>query len=309
MNSRMQINTEPLVSIVILSWNRKDDLKLSLEKIKELTYANKEVIVVDNASKDGSIEMIEGYFPTVKLIKLPRNTGIEGFNVGYINAKGKYILVLDDDSYTTADVLNKLVEKIESNEKIAVVGAQIIDPKDGKIYTKGPDDFETEYTSFWGGGALLRTKAIIECGMYDYRLFVYTNEYELCVRLMNAGYSIRYDKSTTIYHSFSPVSRFSKVKWWWGRNEIWFNLRYIPLYYLPLTLPRSFMWMLMLSRHSYKEMGYQMLGMLNGFFSFPYKERKPVKKEVLDLLIRHHWTFVPPLKFIYLYFKQKRHLR
>ena len=127
----------------------------------------------------------------------------------------------------------------------------------------------------------------------------------MSVRLIKAGYSVRYDPSVVIYHSFSPVSRFSKIVWWWGRNEIWFNLRYIPLRFLPITLPRSFAWMLMIKRHSIKEMYYQILGMMNGFFSFPYLERKPVAKDIAKLLLKNHWTFAPPIKFIFNYLKQK----
>jgi len=295
----------PLVSVVILSWNRKDDLALSLATVEEVSYPQLEIIVVDNASTDGTAEMVENKYPKVKLILLPRNIGVEGFNVGYLNARGKYILALDDDSYPHPDAVSELVKKMEIDENIAVIGAKIINPRDGKVCTKGPESYEIPYTSFWGGGALLRRKAVIECGMYDHRLFVYTNEYDLSVRLLEAGYSVTYDPSVVIYHAFSPVARFSKTKWYWGRNEIWFNLRYMPLRYLPITLPRSFMWMLMLSRHSVKEMCYQILGMLNGFLSFPYSERKPVKKDLAILLLRNHWTFVPPIKFIYNYLSRK----
>lgn len=195
---------------------------------------------------------------------------------------------------------------METDEKIAAIGAKIINPRNGKICTKGPNSWKLPYTSFWGGGAILRKKAIVECGMYDYRLFVYTNEYDLSVRLINAGYSVRYDPSIVIYHSLSPISRFNKAKWWWGRNEIWFNLRYIPLRYLPITLPRSFAWLLIISRHSIKEMFYQIRGMINGFFSFPYSERNPVTKEVAKLLFANHWTFISPIQFTYNYFKRRR---
>jgi GT2 family glycosyltransferase len=295
----------PLVSVVILSYNRKDDLDLSLANVQKLSYPDLEIVVVDNASVDGTADMVLKKYPEVKLILLPRNIGIEGFNVGCLNARGKYILVLDDDSYPHPDAVSELVKKMEIDENIAVIGAKIINPQDGKVCTKGPDSHEIPFTSFWGGGALLRRKAVIECGMYDHRLFVYTNEYDLSVRLLKAGYSVRYDPSVVIYHRFSPVARFSKTKWYWGRNEIWFNLRHMPLRYLPMTLPRSFMWMLMLSRHSAKEMCYQILGMLNGFLSFSYSERKPVKRDLAVLLLRNHWTFVPPIKFICNYLSRK----
>ena len=71
---------EPLVTVNILSYNRKDDLRNTLTKVFEQDYKIIEVIVVDNASSDGSCEMVESEFPQVKLIRLKEIIGIAGWN-------------------------------------------------------------------------------------------------------------------------------------------------------------------------------------------------------------------------------------
>ena len=99
------MNTDqPLVTVNILSYNRKDELRNTLTKVYEQDYKNIEVIVVDNASNDGSSEMVIKEFPNAQLIQLEKNIGIAGWNEGFKVAKGEYILVLDDDSYPPQEV-------------------------------------------------------------------------------------------------------------------------------------------------------------------------------------------------------------
>ncbi len=93
------MNENPLVTVNILSFNRREELRNTLTKVFEQDYKNIEIIVVDNASSDGSSEMVKNEFPDVQLIQLEENIGIAGWNEGFKAAKGVYVLVLDDDSY------------------------------------------------------------------------------------------------------------------------------------------------------------------------------------------------------------------
>jgi len=300
---------EPLVSAVILSWNRCAELRTSLLELRRSTYANREIIVVDNGSIDDSVAMVRTEFPEARLILLPFNLGIEGFNVGILNAAGEYVVVLDDDSYPAPGAIARLVSQIERDPTIAAIGARILHPRTGKVCTKGPASVDEPYTSFWGGGAILRRSAVVACGMYDRRLFIYTNEYDLAVRLMRAGHGVRYDPEVVVYHSFAETSRPKKGVWYWARNEMWFNLRYVPLRFLPLTIPRSAAWMLMSSRHSLIEMLYRLAGLVAGIATFRLSERDPVSAALARMLLRHHWTFVPPVGFIVRYLWRRRRER
>ena len=113
----MFMNHRLFVTVNILSHNRKNELRHTLTKIYEQDYKNIEIIVVDNASSDGTPIMVETEFPEVKLIKLYKNIGIAGWNKGFEVASGEYILVLDDDSYPGSDTINKALNCIRSEER------------------------------------------------------------------------------------------------------------------------------------------------------------------------------------------------
>ena len=113
---------EPLVTVNILSFNRKDDLRLTLQKVFEQDYQNIEVVVVDNASTDGTLEMVKNEFSSIQLIQLQKNIGIAGWNEGFKIARGEFILVLDDDSYPDKNSIKELVQTAQSDKHIGVVG-------------------------------------------------------------------------------------------------------------------------------------------------------------------------------------------
>lgn len=90
------------VSFVIVNYNRREELIFTLSKTKELIKEDNndyEIIVVDNASTDGSADAIKKHFPDVILIENPVNTGAPAWNLGFEKAKGDYFIILDDDSH------------------------------------------------------------------------------------------------------------------------------------------------------------------------------------------------------------------
>jgi GT2 family glycosyltransferase len=91
--------SEPLVSIVIATWNRRLDVLETIRSVYGQDYPRFEIIVVDNASTDGTADELRASFPDVKLICLPENRGASGGrNAGMVQARGKYILCLDSDA-------------------------------------------------------------------------------------------------------------------------------------------------------------------------------------------------------------------
>ncbi|MGB9589012.1 MAG: glycosyltransferase family 2 protein, partial [Armatimonadota bacterium] len=86
-----------------------------------------EVIVVDNGSSDGTPEMVRQEFPSVRLVRLHKNTGVcEARNIGAVNARNELLLFLDDDGYFDLSTIPLLVNQFQSNERLAVLGCQII---------------------------------------------------------------------------------------------------------------------------------------------------------------------------------------
>ncbi|MCZ7603729.1 MAG: glycosyltransferase family 2 protein [Melioribacteraceae bacterium] len=194
----------PLVTVNILSYNRKDELRNTLQKVYEQDYKNIEVIVVDNASIDGSPEMVKSEFPDVILIELDKNIGIAGWNKGFEIAKGEYVLVLDDDSYPQDEAIKELLKVIQTEQSIGIVGAKILNTTynfcETQNYTMNP-------LSFVGCGALIDKKKLIEVGYYDQNFFIYLNELELTARFIDNGFSVVYCGNAVIYHDQSSKSR------------------------------------------------------------------------------------------------------
>ncbi|MCP4614610.1 MAG: glycosyltransferase family 2 protein, partial [Planctomycetes bacterium] len=135
----------PLVSIVITSFNRLDDLKESIRRTSDISYPNIEVIVIDGGSTDGSAEYV-GNLDKEKYESLVLGVD-EGAYItvakGMRHAKGKYIITIDDDCFLRPSVVSKTVEIFESNSNLALIGYGLRNPKNGpdeKEYWK-PTEF------------------------------------------------------------------------------------------------------------------------------------------------------------------------
>lgn len=191
------MNENPLVTVNILSFNRKDELRNTLTKVYEQDYKNIEVIIVDNASGDGSSEMVKKEFPEVQLIQLEKNIGIAGWNEGFKIAKGEYVLVLDDDSYPDVSCLKKGVDLLNSKENVAIVAFNIIDQKRNLSETAY---YKKPYIDFVGCGALIRKSTFLLVEGFDPVFFIYAHEIDFSIRVLNAGYEIHYINDAMIYH-------------------------------------------------------------------------------------------------------------
>ena len=198
------MNEEPLVTINILSFNRKDELKNTLIKVFEQSYKNIEVIVVDNASSDSTLEMIEQEFPTVNLIKLEKNIGIAGWNEGFKNAKGKYILVLDDDSFPDIDTIANGIEILSNKPEAGIIAFNIRNLRYNFSETK---DFPLHPLSFNGCGAIIRKEVIEKVGYYNELIFIYLNELDFSARCYDCDFDIIYEDGISVFHNQSLGSR------------------------------------------------------------------------------------------------------
>lgn len=229
----IKMGKEPLVSVVIVNWNRKEDLRECLESLRNQTYKNVEIIVVDNCSTDGSIEMIKRDFPEVKLIVMPDSSygAIETYNIGIKEASGEFILHLDNDTILNCNVVEELVRVMNEDSKVGVVGPKILfwdhngrkniiwfaggiaDIKKGKIYHKKigkPDDksMEIEEVDFITGCCMLIRKNILDkIGVFDESLFIYCDDIDFCLRAKKAGFKILYNPKAVVWHKVSATSK------------------------------------------------------------------------------------------------------
>jgi len=117
------LSTEPLVSVIIPTFNRKDDLLLCLNSLKNSTYPNLEIIVVDNASTDGTYNAVKQIFPDVKIVINDRNLGVTGGrNRGAIESRGDYLLFLDHDMIVDKQMIEELLKAVRVDPKIGIAG-------------------------------------------------------------------------------------------------------------------------------------------------------------------------------------------
>jgi len=200
-------NQFPLVTINILSYNRKDELRITLQKVFEQDYKNIEVVVVDNASTDGAPEMVEQDFPQVKLIRLKKNIGIAGWNEGFKEAKGEYVLVLDDDSYPVNKSIENGIKQFNKKSNLRIVAYQVLNSRTKKSQTA---DFSYRPHLFVGCGALIKSSSFKEVGYFNELYFIYLHELDYSLRCYDNGFDIMYLPNQTIIHHQSLKSRGKK---------------------------------------------------------------------------------------------------
>ena len=221
----------PDLSTVVVTYNSRGVVERCLESVRAAAAGlDTEVIVVDNASIDGSADLVAERFPGVRLI---RNRGNLGFgranNRGFELARGRYILLLNPDTRVAPDALRKLVAFADAHPRAGAVGARLEYP-DGRLQHSAfrfPDLCQAVFGFFdvvpldsrvngrYGAGAyagsfatehligaclLLRREALDAVGPFDPRYFMYFEETDLCVRLRRAGWQNLFTPDARVVH-------------------------------------------------------------------------------------------------------------
>lgn len=237
-----KLRSKVACSVIILSFNTKNitDKCLALLKPAKKFFEKKakekiEVIVIDNASKDSSQKMIKKKHPWVKLISLKENSGFaKGNNLGMERAKGKYLLLLNSDTYLNQDTLVKALLFMRKDTSCDVLGCKLTyeggslqasagflpNPVNVILWMIGLDkvpifrDYLTPFhpnnNSFfsedrkveWITGAfmLLKKRVYEETKGFDENYFMYTEEVEWCKRIIDAGFKIFFTPSFEVIH-------------------------------------------------------------------------------------------------------------
>lgn len=213
----------PKVTILIPNYNGKKWLKKLLPAIEKTIYPNKEILVVNNGSTDDSAEFLEKNYPHVRVIEIKKNRGYAGANnLGVREAKGKYVLFLNNDTTVTPNFLEPLVEKMENDKTIGAVQPQIRNMVEknkidsigsfftftGFLYHYGyfQDYKEKKYQkelsvySVKGACFLMKRKDFIDLGGIDESLVTYVEESDLCHRILLSGKKIIYVPQSVIHH-------------------------------------------------------------------------------------------------------------
>lgn len=214
------------VTIIVLSWNRRDDTITCLESLRDAWFGGARAMVVDNGSRDGSVEAIRDRFPTLDVIALPENLGFAGGNNVGIRAAldrgARAVLLLNNDTKVAGDFLGWLVQSMNAHPRAAAVSGAVLrfdSPEvldvaylevffgHGLVHRRGVNalpgqGFDTERTVDVGVGSclLMRREALEHVGLLDEEYFAYHEEVDWCFRARKAGYEIWYQPLSRIWH-------------------------------------------------------------------------------------------------------------
>ena len=228
------------LSIVIISWNVRELLRLCLDSIQESLRGEKgegllvETIIFDNGSTDGSADMVREDFPRVHLMESEVNLGFtKGNNLAIGQSEGRYILLLNPDTEVVGDALGTMVTYMEAHPRVGALGPQLLNP-DGttqssrrrfptlataflestvlepwfqgsrilkRYYLLDRPDDEIQPVDWAVGAALLiRREALHQVGPLDEEFFMYSEELDWCYRLKAQGWEVVYLPTAQVVH-------------------------------------------------------------------------------------------------------------
>jgi GT2 family glycosyltransferase len=223
---------QPLVSVIVVTWNGKPLLEKFMPSVVGMSYPNYEVVVVDNASSDGSAEFLEKAYPAVRVVKHSVNDGTaEGSNVGARAARGEYLFFISNDMWLEPDLLDRIVPHLAGDQSVGIatvkmrritaagarlneidsVGANVdvfgfpesrgILEQDSGQYDAGPAEV---FFSF-GGAMLIRRDLFWKAGGYDPEFFTLTDDIDLSWRVRLLGFKVVAEPRAVLYHRVSAT--------------------------------------------------------------------------------------------------------
>lgn len=229
---------ECALTIVVVNWNRVRDLQETLPPLIQLMPADWELLVVDNGSTDGSVDWLRKQ-ASIRRIELGRNEGpCAARNRAAETANGEYLFFLDSDAdLREPKTLARYLEKMRRDPEVGLVGFKILNTYTGKIdqwiysqpkATHKNREFETY--SFSAAGALVSKKLFLVIGGFWEELFIYGEEVDLSLKLMERGYRILYSPEVELFHRDAPEGRAPSAFYfkYQARNWLWIFSRYFP---------------------------------------------------------------------------------
>lgn len=262
------MKSSPPLSLITINWDGKQDILELADSIRAQTYQDFEWIVVDNGSKDGSVEAINKVFPKVHIIQLDKNYGFaEPNNIAYRASQGKYIVTLNNDLVLEPDFLENLyalAEKVgddvyavgskmifyDNHDLINTVGIVPLPNGNGINLGKNEDPAKyNEVQEIYGpsaGAALYRRDIIDKIGFFDGSYFAYLEDLDFAHRAKKNGYKAFFCPSAICYHKHSKTSsRFPFFKLYLiERNRLRNLLKHYPIYMFIFETPIT-AWILM----------------------------------------------------------------
>ncbi|MEO5357280.1 MAG: glycosyltransferase [Nitrospirae bacterium YQR-1] len=255
------------VTVIIPNYNGKAYLSDCLNSLRNQTFKDFEIIVVDNGSTDGSVELIKQVFPEVTLIIFNENTGFShACNAAIKASESPFVALLNNDTEVSPQWLKVLFESMHGSKNTGMAASKIlldkmtIDSTGMLIYPDGigrqrgrgetdtgqyDDKTDVLYPS--GCACLLRRKMLDETGLFDEDFFAYCEDVDLGLRGRLAGWLAVFCPDAVVYHKYSETGgKYSEFKAFLvERNRIWVAVKNFPLQFLlkvPLYTFKRYIW-------------------------------------------------------------------
>jgi GT2 family glycosyltransferase len=209
----------PLVSYLVICYNRKDDVQLCIRSILDQDYENLEIVVIDNASTDGTEELFREEISDerVHYFQMSENLGVSGGRNEALNrASGQILVTIDDDAMLVdRNTTRILIDRFTDRDDVGAIAFRIEDFETGDVQrmffphkdkSRDPDiGFET--TWFIGAGHAIPRRVYEDVGLYrDYWPYG-SEEFDLALRVIDAGYRIIYDPTLRVRHKETKTAR------------------------------------------------------------------------------------------------------
>lgn len=241
---------DPQLSVIIPNWNGASLLPSCLESLRQQTYDDFEIVVVDNASTDESLDLLSREYPEVQVVPLTENHGFAGgCNAGITASRGDLLFILNNDTELAPNCLAAVADTATRYPKAGSIAPRIMlyDQRNilnsaGDLYRKdgtpdsrgvwneyGPPYDEERYVFGGSGGAVAYRRAMLEdVGLFEEDFFMYCEDVDLNWRAQLKGWKCIYTPQAVIYHRLSASGGGSLSSFFVGRNTLWVLVRDYP---------------------------------------------------------------------------------
>lgn len=247
-----------LVSVIVPTFNGAHLLEPCLRSLEAQSYSSVEVILADGASRDGTAELVQARFPSVRLLPLPRNGGFTGnVNAGIRASRGDIICLLNNDAQADPDWVSASVEAMQGQALCGAVASKVL-YGDGRIINSAGDEFGCDGVarqrgngeadgSAWntpgpvfggtGGAVAYRRAMLADVGLLDEAFFMYLEDVDLALRAQLRGWTCWYAPSARVCHEGSATGGGPLASYYNGRNAIRLIVKDLPAELLKRMLP------------------------------------------------------------------------
>lgn len=242
--------TSPRLSVVIPNWNGKRYLGPCLDSLRAQTQPAIEIIIVDNASGDGSQQFVKTAYAEMRLIELPQNRGFTGAcNRGMREAAGEFVALLNNDTEVETDWAAQVIHALDEKPEVGIIACKMLMHEQRERFHTAGDFFAIDGSagnrgfgeidhgqydrgdyvfSACGGAAVYRRGMLEEIGYLDDDFFFLLEDVDIAWRAQLAGYAVWFAPGAVAYHHLSATGGGKTASYYDGRNSIWLIAKNMP---------------------------------------------------------------------------------